>query len=139
MRVLERTLLVFALLVTVGACQGGRRARPSGDPDLILRHQVMEGAYSNALDVVRALHPNWLVKRAPSGRNNTGNNPIWVFVDGNRYGDISWLRNVPAGTIGSIRRIDGIAATTRWGTGHSEGVLYIMTYTPGSLESTENR
>lgn len=136
MRVLERTLLV--LMISVAACSGSNPSRPQGDPDLIQRHQVLAGSYATAHDVVRALHPNWLVKRSPAGRNNANNNPIWVFVDGSRYGDISWLRNVPAQSIGSIRRIDGISATTRWGTGYSEGVLYVMTYTPPPGGATEN-
>gem|GEM_PF-1151099 len=138
MRVLERTLLVLALLISVGACGGGSRSRPSGDPDVILRHQVLAGSYATAHDVVRAIHPNWLVKRSPSGRNNANTNPIWVFVDGSRYGDLSWLHNVPAQTVGSIRRIDGISATTRWGTGYSEGVLYITTFSSGPSGTTEN-
>lgn len=136
MRGLARTLLPF-VFIAAAACSSSTRSRPQGDPDLILRDQVLAGSYANAHDVVRALHPNWLVKRAPGGRNSSNNNPIWVFVDGSRYGDVSWLRNVPAQSIGSIRRIDGISATTRWGTGHSEGVLYVMTYTPPSGD-TEN-
>jgi hypothetical protein len=138
MRGLERTLLVFALLLSVAACRGSStRSRPSSDPDVIQRHEVLAGSYSTAADVVRKLHPNWLVKR--SSNNRRDNTPIWVFVDGSKYGDLSWLRNVPAQSIGSIRRIDGITATTRWGTGYSEGVLYIMTYVPGSSGTTENR
>ncbi|MBC8085810.1 MAG: hypothetical protein H7Z40_00980 [Phycisphaerae bacterium] len=138
MRLHQRTLLVVSFLISAVACGGSQRGRPSGDPDLIQRHQVLSGSYSTAHDVVRGLHPNWLIKRSAGGRNNASTNPIWVFVDGNRYGDVSWLRNVPAATIGSIRRIDGIAATTRWGTGFSEGVLYITSYSPGPSGTTEN-
>ena len=137
MRVLERTLLVIAVLVTAAACSRANSSRPTVDPDVIQRYEVLAGSYATAHDVVRALHPNWLVRRSPGGRSNATTNPIWVFVDGSRYGDISWLRNVPAQSIGSIRRIDGISATTRWGTGYSEGVLYVMTHVPGPPGATE--
>ena len=86
----------------------------------------MAGSYQTAYDVVRAIHPNWLVKRSPS--NSRTPTSIWVYVDGSKYGDINWLRNVTGSSVGSIQRIDAGTATTRWGTGHSEGVLYVTTY-----------
>jgi hypothetical protein len=135
MRRLEGKLIFFVLLLFTVACGRNSQSRPSGDPDIIQRYQIQSASYASAHDVVRALRPNWLIKRSPNGRNSP--TPIWVYVDGNRFGDISQLRNISAQSIGSIRRIDGISATTRWGTGHSEGVLYVLTYVPersGNIE-----
>ena len=133
---LARRLMFCALFLASTACNSAPRGRPTGDPDLIQRHQIVGGQFSTAHDVVRSLRPNWLVRRSSNGRNSPGT--IWVYVDNNRYGDINQLRNVPAQGVGSIRRIDGITATTRWGTGHSEGVLYILSYVPARTDSTEN-
>lgn len=92
---------------------------------MITRDQVVGGNYSNAYDAVKRLHPNWLVKRSSSNANRTV--AIITYVDGVSYGDISWLRNVQASTVESIQRIDAGTATTRWGMGHSEGVIYVTT------------
>ena len=128
MRTALRQVTVAAFALITAACAASTSSRPSGDPNLIRRDQVLTGNYRNAYDAVAALHPNWLVKRSASNSRNT--NPIWVYVDNSKYGDVSWLKNVAATNIGSIRRIDAGSATTRWGTGHSEGVIQVTTYIP---------
>lgn len=128
MRRVQHTLAGLLLVAIAAGCGSSQFGRRGGDPDIIRRDQVLAGEFGTAYDVVRALHPNWLVRRT-SNTSSTAT-PIWVYVDGSRYGDLSWLRNVRANSIGSIRRIDAITATTRWGTGHSEGVLYVTTYLP---------
>lgn len=129
--------LALMLATAVFACSSGPRGRPSADPDVIERYQILGGPYANAHDVVRALRPQWLIRRSGGNRNNS-TAPIWVFVDNNRYGDLNQLRNVAANSIGSIRRVDGITATTRWGSGYTEGVLYILTYVPARSDTTAN-
>ena len=119
-------LTMAALALLVSACTASNPARPQGDAHIIRRDEVLAGSYQTAYDVVRAIHPNWLVKRSPS--NSRTPTFIWVYVDGSKYGDINWLRNVPGSSVGSIQRIDAGTATTRWGIGHSEGVLYVTTY-----------
>ena len=119
-------LTTAALVLLISACSASNSARPQGDANIIRRDQVIAGSYQTAYDVVRAIHPNWLVKRSPN--NSRTPTSIWVYVDGSKYGDINWLRNVTGSSVGSIQRIDAGTATTRWGTGHSEGVLYVTTY-----------
>ncbi|MEO8000084.1 MAG: hypothetical protein ABI852_21715, partial [Gemmatimonadaceae bacterium] len=119
-------------------CAGAPQSRPARDPNLITRDQVIAGNYGNAYDVVRRLHPNWLVKRSLNDANS--NAVIVTYVDGVSYGDVNWLKNVQSNAIDTIQRIDAGTATTRWGTGHSEGVIYVTTTkrSPGG-SSTENR
>lgn len=120
--------MIAALTLMVAACSASNPSRPQGDSNVIRRDEVMAGTYQTAYDVVRALHPNWLVKRSASNSRTAAQ--IWVYVDGSKYGDVSWLRNVPGNSVGSITRIDAGSATTRWGTGHTEGVLYVTTHIP---------
>ena len=119
-------LAIAALVLSIPACSASNPARPQADPNIIRRDQVLAGSYQTAYDVVRAIHPNWLVKRSTSNSKTPAS--IWVYVDGTKYGDTNWLRNLPGSGVGSIQRIDAGTATTRWGTGHSEGVLYVITY-----------
>lgn len=117
-------VMVAAVLIVLAACAGSSTSRPTRNTNIITRDQVLAGNYANAYDVVRQLHPNWLVKRSGSANRSA---VIVTYVDGVSYGDVSWLRNVQGATIESIQRIDGTTATTRWGMGHSEGVIYVTT------------
>ncbi|MGV3710008.1 MAG: hypothetical protein ACO1Q7_14325 [Gemmatimonas sp.] len=116
-----------ALVLSLAACKSTQGGRPTADASIINRAQILEGSYRTAYDVVQALHPNWLSRRSQR-RGNA--DIIWVYVDNSRYGDVNSLRNVQASSINNIRRIDGGTATTRWGLGHGEGVLMIITHTP---------
>ena len=87
----------------------------------------MSGTYSTAYEVVQALHPNWL--RAHNGDNPSLVSQIVVYYDGTKYGGINALNGIRAATIGTIEHVDGPAATIRWGSGHSEGVLNVLSLT----------
>lgn len=134
-RFARRAAIVLAAVMLVG-CASSSGGRPTKDTNIILRDQVLAGNFATAYDVVRRLHPNWLIKRGTSSANR--NAVIVTYVDGVSYGDVSWLRNVQGSIVESIQRIDAGTATTRWGTGHSEGVIYVTTLkrTPGR-SSTE--
>jgi hypothetical protein len=131
-------ITAIVMLTILTACASSSKARPTRDVNIITRDQVLAGNYATALDVVRGLHPNWLIKR---GRSSAASAPgIVTFVDGVAYGDVSWLKNVQSSTIESIQRIDPGTATTRWGTGYSEGVIYVTSYKrPPNGPSAENR
>lgn len=124
---LLRTFCVLTMLSLAAACKSGPGPRPAGTSNIIFRDQILAASYSTAYDAVRALHPNWLIGRSQR-RGDEG--IIWVYVDNSRYGDVNTLRNVPAASISSIRRIDAGTATTRWGQGHTEGVILVTIHTP---------
>jgi hypothetical protein len=124
---LLRICCAVALFSLVAACKSVPSSRPEGSTNIILRDQILAASYPTAYDAVRALHPNWLIRRSQR-RGNEG--IIWVYVDNSRYGDVGTLRNVPGASVSSIRRIDAGTATTRWGLGHTEGVILVTIHTP---------
>lgn len=121
-------LLGIALLLACTACGRNSSLGRPREPDRILRYEIEAGSYSTAYDAVQAIHPNWL--RPRNADNGRVVSQIQVYVDGTKYGGLSWLKNVRASSVGSIERIDGRTATTRWGGGHSEGVLYVTSIVP---------
>ena len=124
------TLLV--LLLT--ACGGGAGSGPANSPDApadaearsyprnrISRAEIMERGdnASTAMEVVRRLRPAWLLAR--------GADPV-VYVDNvRRPGGVDALFNVPVGQIRLLEFIGAADATTRWGTGHTGGVIQVVT------------
>lgn len=122
--------------------------RPTGE--LITFEQIADLKVPNAYQVVEQLHNNWLINRMPapanranvkadssgraqyvtdpqaSGRSNPGENGgIQVYLDGNRLGGVEELKSIRAGDVYSIRRINGVDASARFGIGHGSGVLYV--------------
>jgi hypothetical protein len=53
--------------------------------------------------------------------------PIIVYMDDVRLGEPSSMVNIPASRIREIRFMNARDATTRWGTGHSSGVILVTT------------
>ena len=50
-----------------------------------------------------------------------------VYVDGQKYGGPSSLEQFRMGTFKEMRYYSGSEATSRWGTGHAAGVIYLTT------------
>jgi len=50
-----------------------------------------------------------------------------VYVDGQEFGPIASLRNLPASQIGAIRLYRSWEATTKFGTGNMGGVIAVTT------------
>ena len=126
------TLLVLLL----AACGGGAGSGPanspgaSGDADAetrsyprnrISRDEILDRGdnASTAMEVIRRLRPAWLLARGPD--------PV-VYVDNvRRPGGVDALFSVPVGQIRMLEFIGAADATTRWGTGHTGGVIQVVT------------
>ena len=124
------------LVLLIGACGGGAGSAPANSSDApagaeaetrsyprnrISREEIMERGdnASTAMEVVRRLRPGWLLAR--------GADPV-VYVDNvRRPGGVDALFNVPVGQIRLLEFIGAADATTRWGTGHTGGVIQVVT------------
>ena len=126
----------MVLVVLIAACGGGAGSGPANSPDApadaeaetrsyprnrISRAEILERGdnASTAIEVVRRLRPAWLLSR--------GADPV-VYVDNvRRPGGVDALFNVPVGQIRLLEFIGAADATTRWGTGHTGGVIQVLT------------
>ena len=123
------------VVLLIAACGAGAGGEPANSPDApadaeaetrsfprnrISRAEIMERGdnASTAMEVVRRLRPAWLLARG---------NPV-VYVDNvRRPGGVDALFNVPVGQIRLLEFIGAADATTRWGTGHTGGVIQVLT------------
>ena len=92
---------------------------------MITREELTARPFSSAYDAVESLHSNWLQTRGTDSFNSPSQ--IWVYLDGTRLGGIESLRTLTPSTITSIRRIDALEATSRWGINHGQGVILVST------------
>jgi hypothetical protein len=88
---------------------------------------------TTAFDAVARLRPNWL---APHGvmsttSQGTGTEYAMVYLDGQRYGDLSSLRNIPAYNVRTIRYYNLTESGARYGIrGGRSGVIEVITNLP---------
>jgi hypothetical protein len=137
-----RNALLCAVGVFVLGCGGGgsgTAAQPEsgaaprvsrGTSNLITESEISATAYQNALDVVQNLRPAMLIPRgvgSDASGTMTTSIPIIVYMDDVRLGEPSSMVNIPASRIREIRFMNARDATTRWGTGHSSGVILVTT------------
>ena len=82
----------------------------------------------NAYDLVSRLRPSMLRMRNQTAGDASGSimGPV-AYIDDIRLGDPELLRTVMRATVREIRYISATDATTRWGTGHSNGVVQVFT------------
>ena len=80
----------------------------------------------NLYEAIRRLRPGWLNER-PSGSIMQGNEPLVVYLDGTRYGQVRSLQMLNITGIAEVRRYDASEATYRWGTGHGNGAIEVKT------------
>ena len=126
---MKRAALVVASVVLLCSACATSNAGPrnSTDHTVITREQIRQNNFTNAYDAVANLHSNWLQKRGADSFLTPGE--ILVYFDDVKLGGTETLRSVASSSIVSIRFFDGIAATNRWGVGHSNGVILVSSRT----------
>ena len=119
----SKAMLLFIAFVATGCAASRNGAAPRPDRNTITIEQIREHQFINAYDAVSSLHANWLTVRGTDSFQKPGE--IIVYYDATRLGGVETLRTITSNSIAFIRWFDGIAATNRWGVGHSNGVIFV--------------
>ena len=122
-----RRVILFAIVVLLSACATrppGESSAPRRSGDVITLEEFVDGPWTNAYDIVRALRPRWL-----SNRNAAPGDPVRAYVDRVPYGTVEGLRNVPVNRIHSIRHYGGPDAQLRFGLDNRGGAIEVTTRT----------
>lgn len=140
-----RTIALMLLVSLGSACAGGGGASSSGgapqpargSANLITEEEIARGTYQTALEIVQSLRPAMTRYRATttsaSGSSAgytdaaAASGGVVVYMDESRLGEVASLSSIPAQRVREIRYINSRDATTRWGTGHSSGVIQVIT------------
>lgn len=126
---------VAAALLALGACASGGasgKTRTSRHMRNVITSEELATAtdVTNAYDAVLHLRPQFLQSRGNTSLNaegSPGGQPLpIVFLDGQRFGGVEMLRNIPLSNVKEIHFISAADATTRWGTGYANGVIEVI-------------
>jgi hypothetical protein len=111
------------------ACASAGPAVPGvhRDPNVITHEEFMASNEGNAYDAIAKLRPLFLKSRGRSTINADANDYAIVFVDGQRFGDLSSLRNIVAASVLEARHLSGADAVGKYGMQYGGGVIEIAT------------
>jgi len=92
--------------------------------NVVTSSEIREGMES-AYDVVTQRRPQWLLPRGYLPSDNGRPTTPTVYVDGIRYGSCESLSSIQAIDVTELRFLDGRDATTRFGSGHTNGAILV--------------
>jgi hypothetical protein len=119
-----RALFVLTLVVLAGCATAPDGARRDNRNE-ITRPEIEDNLHLTALDLVRTERPHWLRSR---GRTSfMYDTQLVVYLDGIRYGGAEVLAYIQPMDIQVIRYYDAGQAQQRFGIGHTQGAIDVIT------------
>jgi hypothetical protein len=107
MSIKHRCLILAAAVLACAPASGTSTQGPATPRKanlLTVAEIVATGAdVGNAYDAIARLRPNWLASRGAVSFNTPGTDLPVVFVDGQKYGELNSLLNIPAYQVAEIR------------------------------------
>jgi hypothetical protein len=131
MKRLPSLSLVVVLLGVLAGCASAPAAETAAAPrrqaNLITYEEIQSRAQArDAFDAIQALRPNWLRPRGQQSLSDPTAGTVVVYLDGARFGGPDALRQVAVQNILSAQYLNAGDATARFGTGHTGGVILIV-------------
>ena len=125
-RMTRGTVMSLLVLVVAAACTstGGYRTRSSSS-DTLTRADLEASMQVNAFEAIRQSRPSWLRIRGANSIN--AENPIMVYVDGNRAGTIDVLQGIPLMSVERMKFYDPPEAQARFGLNNTNGAIEVIT------------
>lgn len=118
-------LTVFAAVAV--ACAPPSNPGNTRDSNVITREELSASKSLNAYDAIKNLRPNFLRARGTNTFDPVVSTEPTVYVDGQRFGDITNLRSMSVDLIAEIRLLRASDATIKYGTNHTTGVIEVTT------------
>ncbi len=121
-----RALCLVAAACTPGISQAGPTPSPSGRPITLV--EARQPGVETAFDAVKRLRPTWLRPTRwarPMTMAQSSDPYPTVYIGDIWCGGIECLESVPADCVKEIRYLNVKDATTRWGRGHTNGVITV--------------
>lgn len=127
MRVIARLTVMVVVLGLAGAACSTRSDSGStrSNAKVITTAEMQASGHQDAYSLVQTLRPQWLRVRGTSSFNLT--ETVQVYLDGSRMGGPEQLRQISTHSISSLRYLDGLEATQRFGLDHGAGAIVIST------------
>jgi len=118
----------FTTVIVACATPAATSHRDDSRSQLITQDEIEASRAPTAYEVIQKLRANFLTYRGETSFDKSQSQPYpTVYVDGQEYGSVTMLRNIPASQVATIRLYRAWEATTKFGTGNMGGVIAITT------------
>lgn len=117
-------------IIAVAACTHANTAvAPGGNPMVVTEDQIDKLRVTNAYEIVRQTHGNFLASRGRESNDPAVPAiPVHVFVDNTYFSsDVNSLRGISAQDVMEIRFYQSYEAQYKFGSGHMGGVIQVIT------------
>lgn len=123
---MRRVLLVCVLtLLGCSTTPQGSEAEARPDRSELTSEAIARVGAQDAFTAIQTLRPHWLrVRGTTSFRNQKS---VRIYLDGNLMGGPAFLRQISAESLGSVKYLDGLEASQRYGLDHGEGAILLFT------------
>jgi hypothetical protein len=119
----------FYLLATAAvlgcASSGGSSGSPRGDRSLITNEEIARSRATTAYGAVEQMRPLWLRSHGQTSVNMPSSQFANVYINKQRYGDITTLRSIPVDQVVEIRYYSPAESVTRFGADNVSGVIEV--------------
>lgn len=112
-------------VATAGCSTRSESGTTRSSAKTITTAEMQASGHQDAYSLVQSLRPQWLRVRGTSSFNLT--ETVQVYLDGSRLGGPDHLRQISTHSISSLRYLDGLEATQRWGLDHGAGAIVVST------------
>ena len=126
-----RVALLPALMLSLACSSSATKSAASAAPadrTMLTSEEISRTGAHDAFSAVRALRPHWLSARGPASVRAP--QFIKVYLDGALLGGVDYLRQITTSSISSMRHLDGLEATQRYGLDHGQGAILVFTREP---------
>jgi hypothetical protein len=118
--------VMCALGCALASCVRAAPTQELTDQSLITRADIERIHAMTALDIVQRYRSDVLISRAPSSvLLNKHIHPV-VFLNGQFFGAVDELRNLPADGVEEVRFYSGPDAVTKFGSQYGGGVILVV-------------
>lgn len=98
--------------------------------NVITADELSQSSAQNLYQAIQMLRPGWFRQRTRTSMGGTArtggaNDPLVVYLDNVRYGDVNSLKQLTTTGVTELRFYDPSEATNRYGTGHSQGAILV--------------
>ena len=120
--------IVAAGSVLVISCTARVVPSSAHDAQTITEREIVASNAINAYEAIQRLRSDFLTYRGETSLYLSRSKSMpTVYVDEQRYGEITVLENIPAQEVASIHLYRAWEATTKYGTGNTAGVIAVTT------------
>jgi outer membrane cobalamin receptor len=125
---LARVFLATLMAGAVSCASPHVASTVPSDSQLITEDEIEASRAPTAYEVIQKLRANFLSYRGETSFDRSQSRPYpTVYVDGQEFGPLATLRNIPASQVSTIQLYRSWEATTKFGGGNAGGVIAITT------------